>query len=59
MSKLDRMIEDALDKEDRALFAQHGDQGLVGEVAGLFGGKLGPWNALTAVMQIILFAGAL
>jgi hypothetical protein len=59
MSKLDKLIEDALDKEDRALFARHGEEGLFGEVAGLFGGKLAWWNALTVVMQIILFAGAL
>lgn len=59
MSKLDQLIEDALDREDRALFARHGDQGLFGEVADLFGGKLAWWNGLTVVMQIALFIGAL
>lgn len=59
MSKLDKLIEDALDKEDRALFSKYGEPGMFGEIAGLFAGKFGPWNALTVVMQVILFIGAL
>jgi hypothetical protein len=59
MSKLDKLIEDALDNEDRALFLKHGEPGMFGEIAGLFAGKLGPWNALTAIVQVAMFAGAL
>ncbi|MFN3960675.1 MAG: DUF6768 family protein [Parvularculaceae bacterium] len=59
MSKLDQMIEDALGAEDRALFARFGDQGLVGEIGGLFSGKTGWWVVLTSLVQIALFAGAL
>ncbi len=59
MSKLDQMIEEALDAEDRALFSKHAEPGLFGETAALFAGKLGPWNMLSAAMQVILFAGAL
>ena len=59
MSKLDRLIEDALDAEDRAILAQYGERGMFGEIAGLFTGKFGPWNILTAIMQIFMFAGAL
>jgi len=58
MSKLDKMIEDALSAEDRSLFAHYGERGLVGEIGGLFSGKMGWWNALTVVIQVILFAGA-
>lgn len=59
MNKLDRMIEDALDAEDRAILAQYAEQGMFSDVAGLFAGKYGPWNILTAIVQVILFAGAL
>ncbi len=58
MSRLDRLIEDALDAEDRAIFAQYGEQGLFGQVGGLFTGRLGWVNAVQAVTQIALFAGA-
>ncbi|MEK7266791.1 MAG: DUF6768 family protein [Pseudomonadota bacterium] len=59
MSKLDQLIEETLGAEDRALFAQYGERGMFGEIAGLFTGKFGPWNILTAIMQILMFAGAL
>lgn len=59
MSKLDQMIEEALDTEDRALFANYGEEGLFSQIGGLFTGRLGWVNALTAVAQIALFAGAL
>ncbi len=59
MSKLDKMIEEALDAEDRAVFAQYGEQGMFSEIAGLFSGKFGPWNLLAAGVQVIMFAGAL
>lgn len=59
MNKLDRLIEETLNAEDRALFSQYGEQGMFSEIAGLFTGKFGPWNMLTAVAQLILFAGAL
>jgi len=59
MNKLDRAIEDALDAEDRVLFAQYGDKGLFGEVGELFTGKMVPWNMIHFVVQIALFLGAL
>ena len=59
MNKLDRMIEEALDAEDRSILAQYGEKGMFDEVVGLFTSKLGPWNILTAVVQVIMFAGAL
>lgn len=59
MSKLDRMIEDALGAEDRALLSRFGDQGLFGEIGGLFSGKTGWWVVLTSLIQIALFAAAL
>lgn len=58
MSKLDQMIEEALGAEDRALLSRFGEQGLIGEVGGLFSGKMGWWVALTSVVQVLLFAGA-
>lgn len=59
MNRLDRMIEEALDAEDREIFAQYGERGMFGEIAGLFSGKFGPWNMLTAIVQVIMFVGAL
>lgn len=59
MSKLDRLIEDALNAEDRALFAAQGEQGFVGQIGGLFAGRLGWLSALTMAAQIGLFIGAL
>lgn len=59
MSKLDRMIEEALDAEDRAVFAEYGEKGLFGEVGELFSGKMAPWNMINIVVQFALFAGAL
>ena len=59
MSKLDRMIEEALDAEDRAILSQYGEKGLFGEVGELFTGKMAPWNMIHFVVQIALFIGAL
>lgn len=59
MNKLDRMIEEALDAEDRAVLAQYGEKGIFGEVAELFTGKLGWINFAQFVVQFALFAGAL
>lgn len=59
MSKLDQMIEEALRKEDRALFEAAGEQGFFGQVGGLFVGRLGWINVATMAAQIALFAGAL
>lgn len=59
MSKLDRLIEDALNEEDRALFARFGEQGLFAGFGDLFRGRLGFVNAISALAQIGLFAGAL
>ncbi|NWG71549.1 MAG: hypothetical protein HXY23_08080 [Parvularculaceae bacterium] len=59
MSKLDKLIEDALTAEDQALCAQFEERGMLGDVATLFGGKYGPWNILTMIIQILAFAGVL
>lgn len=59
MSKLDKMIEDALTAEDQALYAQFEERGMLGDVATLIGGKYGPWNILTMIIQILAFAGVL
>lgn len=59
MSKLDKMIEEALGAEDRALFSRYGEQGLIGQVGEMFSGKMGWWNWLTMLIQLIMLAGAL
>lgn len=59
MSKFDQLIEDTLADEDQAVFAEYGEQGLFGQIGGLFTGKLGWVNAVQAVAQIALFAGAI
>lgn len=56
MSKLDRMIEEALGAEDRAVLSRFGEQGLLGETAALFSGKMGWWVVLTTAVQVALFA---
>lgn len=57
MSKLDAMIEEALNAEDRAAFAHYEEQGLFGQIGGLFTGKLGWINAVQIVAQLALAAG--
>lgn len=59
MSKLDKLIEESLETEDRALFAQYGEQGMLGMVGDLFAGKARWWVVLTIIVQIALFAAAL
>lgn len=57
MNKLDRMIEEALDAEDRAVLAQYGEKGLFGEVGELLSGKFGWINIVQFAAQLALFAG--
>ena len=38
MTDLDRMIEEALDREDRSILQQYGEQGMFAQVGGLFQG---------------------
>ena len=59
MNKLDRMIEDSLRAEDRALFAAHGEEGMFGQFSGLFRGKLAFANTASAIAQIAMFIGSL
>ena len=59
MNRLDKMISEALDAEDRALFSQYGERGMFGEIAGLFSGSFAPWNILTMIIQVLMFAGSL
>ncbi|MBY0423525.1 MAG: hypothetical protein K2Q06_14560 [Parvularculaceae bacterium] len=59
MSKLDKLIEESLKAEDKRLFADFGEQGFVGQIGGLFSGRLGWLNAITMAAQVAMFAGAL
>lgn len=56
MNRLDRLIEETLNTEDRALFAQYEEQGLLGQVGGLFAGKLGWVNGVQIVAQLAMTA---
>lgn len=56
---LDRMIEDALNAEDRAILDRYGEQGMFAQMAGLFQGKLAFWSVLTVIAQMAMFAVAL
>jgi hypothetical protein len=58
MTDLDKMIEEALDAEDRSLFANSGEQGMFGQIGALFTGKNAGWNFLTGAAQIAMFAVA-
>jgi hypothetical protein len=53
---LDRMIEEALGAEDRAILDRYGEQGMFAQMAGLFQGRMGPWSLLTVVAQLAMFA---
>jgi len=56
MDDLDKKIEEALNEEDRALLHEFGEQGLFGQLGGLFRGKLGWLSMITFVVAFIMFA---
>ena len=58
MDELDKRIEAALNAEDRALLAQFGEQGLVGQVFSVFSGKQGWIASIMVVMSFVVFAAA-
>lgn len=58
MTDLDRMIEEALNAEDRAILDRYGEQGMFAQLGGLFQGKLAFWTALIALAQIGMFVAA-
>lgn len=60
MQDIDRMIEEALQGEEQALFRETArEPGFVGQTIGLFGGRNGWVNLLLMVAQAALFiAGA-
>ncbi len=55
MDELDRKIEEALNAQDRALLAHFGEQGLFGQLGGLFRGKLAWLSMVTFVVGFIVF----
>lgn len=58
MSELDRMIEAALNDDDRAFFAKAGrEPGYLGQVGGLLVGPLAWVNILLMIVQAALFLG--
>jgi len=54
MNDLDEKIRKALSEEDRALMAHFEEQGLIGQLGGLFKGKLAWLSVLTLVIGTIL-----
>lgn len=56
MADLDRMIEDALDDEDRALLEQFGEQGIFEQTFGVFKGKTAWMTILLSIVMVALFA---
>jgi hypothetical protein len=56
MPDMDRMIDDALDAEERALLRSIGDEpGFVGQALGLFRGRTGWVNIVLMVVQGVAF----
>ena len=55
MDDLDRKIEEALSAEDRELMGRFGEQGLFGQLGGLFQGKLGWLSVVTVVVATVMF----
>lgn len=58
MDDLDRRIEEALSDDDRAVFDKLGEQGLIGQLFGVYGGKLGGIAIFATIMTFMLFAAA-
>ncbi len=56
MDELDKKIAEALSGEDRELMAHFGEQGLFGQVGGLFSGKLAWLSMVTFVFALAAFA---
>ncbi len=55
MDDLDKKIAEALSAEDRAMLDKFGEQGLFGQLGGLFRGKLGWLSAVTFVVATVMF----
>jgi len=58
MTDLDKQIQEALDAEDRALFDELGEQGLLGQFASVFKGKMGWVSAASVLVGTILTAAS-
>ena len=58
MEKLDQMIEEALEAEDREIFAQTKELGWFTLGLGLFRGKLGWVNWVVMIVQTVMFFAA-
>jgi hypothetical protein len=56
MDDLDRKIAEALSIEDRETLEEFGEQGLFGQLGGLFTGKLGWLSAVTFVVATVAVA---
>lgn len=54
MTELDRKIEEALDTEDRVLFDQLGDQGLIGQARTVFQGKMRWLSVASLILGTLL-----
>jgi len=58
MSNLDRMIEEALDTEDRAILERYGEQGVFAQMFSVYDGKMRWLAVMATVMTFALFIGA-
>jgi hypothetical protein len=56
MDDLDRKIEEALSAEDRKMLKQFGEQGLFGQLGGLFQGRLAWLSMVTFIVATVMFA---
>ncbi len=55
MSEIDKEIRDALSEHDRELLEHFGEQGLIGQLGGLFQGKLAWLSVLTMAVGFAVF----
>lgn len=51
---IDRLIQEALNEDERELFHQYDEQGMFGMIGGLFKGRMKWLNALTAIIQVTM-----
>jgi hypothetical protein len=58
MDELDRKIEAALSAEDRAILAKFGEQGIVGQMFGIYDGAARGMAVFATILTFVLFFAA-
>ncbi len=57
--EIDQMIKEALSEDEKALFNDYDEQNMLQMFGGLFQGKMKWLNAMTVVVQVVMFGFAI